>query len=179
MSTLGNPHVDYIVGDKVVLPPHLVGGGEFNTDKNSSSSTSTKISSTYYSGKVLYLPSSVFPNSQSLLFPLDKPLFGIDPALDKSRSKLGLPMRFKRSTVVHGRHLSSTSLLLNGDAAGLNGEKKEEKEGYVVHWPEQREDVQFVFATFNKHLKIRSELFETWCSVLRKLPRSVLWMLKV
>ena len=32
----------------------------------------------------------------------------------------------------------------------------------------------FVFATFNKHLKGRSELFSVWADVLRRQPESVL-----
>lgn len=36
----------------------------------------------------------------------------------------------------------------------------------------------FVFATFNKHLKVRSELFRVWAGVLQRKPGSVLWLLR-
>lgn len=122
MSTLGNPEVDYIVGDRITMPEATV--------------------AQHISGKVIYLPASFFPNSQPQLFPLHKPLFGIDPALDKDRDDMGLPYR-------------SFPMDANGDVAG-----------------------GFVFATFNKHLKIRSELFSVWADVLRRQPESVLWMLR-
>jgi len=184
MSTLGNPFVDYVVGDLTALPPHLVdphseNGGE-SGGKNSGSSVGensesggnsggnsggsnveggsgcTELSSAY-SGKVLYLPGSFFPNSHALLFPLNQPLFGVNPTLDKSRKALGLPKRAPPSPKPPpGRHNRTQA-----HSVGL--------------W---YSDASFVFATFNKHLKIRSELFDVWCQALERLPLSVLWLLK-
>jgi len=36
----------------------------------------------------------------------------------------------------------------------------------------------FVFASFNKHMKIAPELFEVWMRILERVPNSVLWMLR-
>ena len=111
MSTLGNPLVDYIVADPVALPRHV---------------------SQHMSGRVMHMPLSFFPNSHPLLFPVGKPLFGINPALDKSRAQLRLPYRAPPSQ-------------------GGGG-------GWEATWESgESSDAAFVFCTFNKHLKIHSE----------------------
>lgn len=91
------------------------------------------------------MPHSFFPNSQRDLFPLNVTLFGVDPSLDMSRSEYGLPYRRAPSIPVsEASSRTSTS------------------------------DASFVFASFNKHLKIKSELFETWAKVLKRLPNAKL-----
>ena len=119
VSTLGNANNDYIVVDRRIAPPDVA---------------------QYLTGHGLYMPTSFFPNSHPDLFPLDEPLFGMDPKYDTNRATLGVPAR---------------------NAAGGDPSA-----------------ATFVFTTFNKHLKIRPELFDAWCSVLRRLPNSVLWMLR-
>jgi hypothetical protein len=89
------------------------------------------------------MPHTFFPNSQPDIFPLNKPIFGIDPALDMSRTQYGLPLR---------KPPSSSSLISSRETS----------------------DAAFVFASFNKHLKIKSELFAVWASVLKRLPNSKL-----
>jgi protein O-GlcNAc transferase len=49
MSTLGNPHVDYLVTDPVTVPEDLA---------------------QHMSGHMLYLPETFFPNSHAFMFPL-------------------------------------------------------------------------------------------------------------
>ena len=49
MSTLGNPHVDYLVTDSATVPEDLA---------------------QHMSGHMLYLPETFFPNSHAFMFPL-------------------------------------------------------------------------------------------------------------
>lgn len=36
----------------------------------------------------------------------------------------------------------------------------------------------FVFATFSNYQKLSPDVFDTWCAVLRRVPNSVLWVLR-
>lgn len=129
VATLGNANVDYTVADVVVAPPPVAA---------------------HMAGNVLHLPGSFFPTSHRSLYPLDAPLFGLDPSLDARRPRLGLP----------DRQLPPSPFADLVAAANATS------------------DAAFVFACFNKHLKIRAELFACWCSVLRRLPNAKLWLLK-
>jgi predicted O-linked N-acetylglucosamine transferase (SPINDLY family) len=139
VSTLGNPLVDYIVADTIVAPHEVA---------------------THMSGKMLHLPHTFFPTSHRWLYPLDLPLFGLDPSFDVSRVDLGLPYRRPPSS-----HFKA-------DAANSSSSNKSNTVTSATS------DAAFVFACFNKHLKIRSELFACWCSVLRRLPNAKLWLLE-
>jgi hypothetical protein len=132
--------VDYTVADDIVAPPSVA---------------------TFMSGRMLHLPGSFFPASHRALYPISKPLFGLDPSLDRSRPQLGLPYR-----------------TLPSQSAGATGADALSNADDARPAAAATSDAAFVFACFNKHLKIRAELFACWCAVLRRLPNAKLWLLQ-
>lgn len=103
-GTMGADYIDYIVADKVVIPPE-------NRE--------------YYSEKVIELPNSYFVNDhrQSARFVFDR------DALPK-RSDFGLS------------------------------------------------DDKFVYCNFNQLYKLDPRTFDTWMNILKRVPNSVLWLLR-
>jgi protein O-GlcNAc transferase len=103
-GTLGADYIDYIVGDKTVIPPEL---------------------RLYYQEKVIEMPHSYFVNdhkqsSKSVAHQIDMP----------TREQYGIP---------HDK---------------------------------------FVFCNFNQLFKIDPQIFDTWTNILKRVPNSVLWLLR-
>ena len=118
----------------------------------------TSLPLTHHMGttKALYLPGCFFPTSHASLFPRHLPLFGVDPTLDRNRSELGLAARGA---------IDNSGNSWDDDGGSKNRSSVSGGGG-------------FVFACFNKHLKIRSELFAVWADALHQVPNAKLWLLR-
>lgn len=161
VSTLGNPLVDYTIADVIVAPQEVAN---------------------HMSGKMIHLPHTFFPTSHRRLYPLASPLFGLDPSLDVSRVDLGLPYRSPPSSYSIPDEASSSSTNSSNSRSRSSSSSSSSGSGKALDTNATKaittSNAAFVFACFNKHLKIRSELFACWCSVLRRLPNAKLWLLE-
>ena len=109
------------------------------------------VATRHMSEKVVYLPRPFFPNSHPQVLPL---------ANESAETKQ--PAQVASGTGGAGNQTSHAPQSLSW-ASALVPSSLAEPEGV------------FVFASFNKHVKLSSALFDVWCTVLGRLPKAKLW----
>ncbi|KAJ3192305.1 hypothetical protein HK101_006757 [Irineochytrium annulatum] len=147
--------IDYMVSDEVACPRRMVRGeacGNVEEDDR------------MYTEGMIYMPHSFFVNDhrQGFREPVDKVVesivggeglgVGVDPLMGEDEMTDGERLAWRREQVMRAKMRSELFPWLNNDS--------------------------IIFANFNQLYKVDPLIFDTWCRILKRVPNSILWLLR-
>ena len=160
--------MDYIITDRVTSPVQF---------------------SDHYAEKLALMPHSFFVGDHKQMFPhLIRDVTG-----DKrNEAKLKQYAMEQANGEVNAENISVTCTTAVARFISMNVEKRKEEVAGTKDSGERVPEVTptmtretyglpsnaFVFCNFNQLYKIDPETFESWCSILKRVPHSVLWLLR-
>lgn len=177
-DTMRDRWIDYFVADEVALPRRTVVGEprdvEFEQISNGASAPpgpdhkrrKATDSNRVYTENVVYLPNSYFVNDHRQGF-RDLP----DEEADAIMPGIG------RAWVASGGRLEDGVSLPEDQWKAWTREQYLRTKMRQDLFPGIKEDT-IVFANMNQSYKIDPQIFEVWLNILRRVPNSILWLLR-
>ncbi len=167
-GTSGATYMDYIITDRVTSPLQF---------------------SEHYSEKLAYMPNTFFVGDHKQMFPhLIKDVTGEKRneeklklnAMNQSSGELNPETISVTCTPAVSRFISMNIEKRKEEVAGTkdSGERVPESIPHMTRETYGLPENAFVFCNFNQLYKIDPETYESWCNILRRVPNSVLWLLR-
>jgi hypothetical protein len=169
--------IDYAIVDEIACPKKLICGQEFDKEFVEAENAASLVishkdgqsgdirldddSNRIYTERLIYMPQSYFVNDHKQGF--REPM---DP--------------FSDSIIPPGariRPLSAESYLSNKEQESWTKEQIKRITFRRNLFPDIREDT-IIYANFNQLYKIDPEIFDTWLQILKRVPNSILWLLR-
>ncbi len=167
-GTSGATYMDYIITDRVTSPLQYA---------------------KHYSEKLAFMPNTFFVGDHKQMFPhLIKDVTGEkrneeklkQNAMNQNNGELKPEDVSVTCTNAVSRFISMNIERRKEEVAGTkdSGERVPEVVPNMTRETYGLPDNAFVFCNFNQLYKIDPETYESWCNILKRVPNSVLWLLR-